>query len=233
MAIAMIADMHIGTPARGAIPIQHVKFPESEVGVGWPAVGHRIDLRGVPVGLHVLLSAEQKDTKQPCSVLASFLAVAFFVSRSAGTQTTWLSEWTSMAAALGLTIGIEAAGLRAEGGATFGIASGHDGSPLIRGQVESRNVPTRSGRRPRKRAASPTGSGEPVTNDEVASSRNHVVTSGHQGTNVRTAGTRAGNDQCNGPGNRTESDVTQTQFTGRRGAGHRRRGCTRPTFHRY
>ena len=83
-----------------------------------------------------------------------------------------------MAAALGLTIGIEAAGLRAEGGATFGIASGHDGSPLIRGQVESRNVPTRSGRRPRKRAASPTGSGEPVTNDEVASSRNHVVQAG-------------------------------------------------------
>src|SRR5208337_4338232 len=75
MAIAMIADMH-HAPARGAIPIQHVKFPESEVGVGWPAVGHRIDLRGVPVGLHVLLSAEQKDTKQPCSVLASFLAVA-------------------------------------------------------------------------------------------------------------------------------------------------------------
>ena len=74
MAIAMIADMH-HAPARGAIPIQHVKFPESEVGVGWPAVGHRIDLRGVPVGLHVLLSAEQKDTKQPCSVLASFLAV--------------------------------------------------------------------------------------------------------------------------------------------------------------
>ena len=60
---------------KSAIPIQHVKFPESEVGVGWPAVGHRIDLRGVPVGLHVLLSAEQKDTKQPCSVLASFLAV--------------------------------------------------------------------------------------------------------------------------------------------------------------
>ena len=27
------------------------------------------------MGLHVLLSAEQKDTKQPCSVLASFLAV--------------------------------------------------------------------------------------------------------------------------------------------------------------
>src|SRR5208337_4946093 len=74
MAIAMIADMH-HAPPRGAIPIQHVKFPESEVGVGWPAVGHRIDLRGVPVGLHVLLSAEQKDTKQPCSVLASFLAV--------------------------------------------------------------------------------------------------------------------------------------------------------------
>src|SRR5208282_4310428 len=49
MAIAMIADMH-HAPARGAIPIQHVKFPESEVGVGWPAVGHRIDLRGVPVG---------------------------------------------------------------------------------------------------------------------------------------------------------------------------------------
>ena len=78
MAIAMIADMH-HAPARGAIPIQHVKFPESEVGVGWPAVGHRIDLRGVPVGLHVLLSAEQKDTKQPCSVLASFLAVEFKV----------------------------------------------------------------------------------------------------------------------------------------------------------
>ena len=38
-------------------------------------MGHRIDLRGVPVGLHVLLNAEQKDTKQPCSVLASFLAV--------------------------------------------------------------------------------------------------------------------------------------------------------------
>ena len=76
MAIAMIADMH-HAPARGAIPIQHIKFPESEVGVGWPAVGHRIDLRGVPVGLHVLLSAEQKDTKQPCSLLASFLAVDF------------------------------------------------------------------------------------------------------------------------------------------------------------
>ena len=73
MAIAMIADMH-HAPASSAIPIQHVKFPESEVGVGWPAVGHRIDLRGVPVGLHVLLNAEQKDTKQPCSVLASFLA---------------------------------------------------------------------------------------------------------------------------------------------------------------
>src|SRR5271166_1731277 len=38
------------------------------------------------------------------------------VARSAGTQTTWLSEWTSMAAALGLTMGIEAAALRAEGG---------------------------------------------------------------------------------------------------------------------
>src|SRR5208337_347610 len=63
-------------------------------------------------------------------------------------------------------------------GATFGIASGHDGSPLIRGQVESQNVPTRSGRRPRKRAASPTGSGEPVTNDKVASSCDHVVQAG-------------------------------------------------------
>ena len=56
-------------------PVQHVKFPESEVGVGWPAVGHCIDLRIVPVGLHVLLSAGRKDTKQPCSVLAPFLAV--------------------------------------------------------------------------------------------------------------------------------------------------------------
>jgi hypothetical protein len=44
--------------------------------------------------------------------------------------------------------------------------------------VESRYMPTRSGRRPRKRAASPTGSGEPVTNDEVASSRDHVVQAG-------------------------------------------------------
>src|SRR5208337_1373160 len=74
MAIAMIADMH-HAPARGAIPVQHVKFPESEVSVGWPAVGHCIDLRIVPVGLHVLLSAGRKDTKQPCSVLAPFLAV--------------------------------------------------------------------------------------------------------------------------------------------------------------
>ena len=74
MAIAMIADMH-HAPARGAIPVQHVKFPESEVGVGWPAVGHCIDLRIVPVGLHVLLSAGRKDTKQPRSVLAPFLAV--------------------------------------------------------------------------------------------------------------------------------------------------------------
>ena len=74
MAIAMIADMH-HAPAKGAIPVQHVKFPESEVGVGWPAVGHCIDLRIVPVSLHVLLSAGRKDTKQPCSVLAPFLAV--------------------------------------------------------------------------------------------------------------------------------------------------------------
>ena len=35
----------------------------------------------------------------------------FVVSRSVGTPTTWLSEWTSMAAASGLTIGIEAASL--------------------------------------------------------------------------------------------------------------------------
>src|SRR5271165_2433776 len=76
MAIAMIADMH-HAPARGAIPVQHVKFPESEVGVGWPAVGHCIDLRIVPVGLHVLLSAGRNDTKQPCSVLAPFLAVVW------------------------------------------------------------------------------------------------------------------------------------------------------------
>jgi hypothetical protein len=41
--------------------------------------------------------------------------------------------------------------------------------------VESRYMPTRSGRRPRKRADSPTGSGKPVTNDEVASSRDHVA----------------------------------------------------------
>ena len=77
MAIAMIADMHHAA-ARGAIPVQHVKFPESEVGVGWPAVGHCIDLRIVPVGLHVLLSAGRNDTKQPCSVLAPFLAVEIF-----------------------------------------------------------------------------------------------------------------------------------------------------------
>ena len=58
-------------------------------------------------------------------------------------------------------------------------------------------------------------------------------TSGHEGTKVRTAKTRAGNDQCNRPGHRAESDVAQNQFTGRRGAGHRRGGCARPTFHRY
>src|SRR5208282_6623018 len=83
MAIAMIADMH-HAPARGAIPVQHVKFPESEVGVGWPAVGHCIDLRIVPVGLHVLLSAGPNDTKQPCSVLAPFLAVVLFRWRRIG-----------------------------------------------------------------------------------------------------------------------------------------------------
>ena len=62
-------------PARGALPLQHVKFPESEVGVGWPAVGHRIDLRVVRGNLHVVLSARRQNTKQPCSVLAPFLAV--------------------------------------------------------------------------------------------------------------------------------------------------------------
>jgi hypothetical protein len=35
----------------------------------------------------------------------------FGVARSAGTQTTWLSLWTSMAAALGLVMGNEPAGL--------------------------------------------------------------------------------------------------------------------------
>jgi len=38
VAIPMIAEVH-HAPAKGAIPVQHVKFPESEVGVGWPAVG--------------------------------------------------------------------------------------------------------------------------------------------------------------------------------------------------
>src|SRR5271157_1333986 len=74
MAIAMIADVH-HAPAKGAIPVQHIKFPESEVGVGWPAVGHRIDLRVVRGDLHVVLSAKRQNTKQPRSVLASFLAI--------------------------------------------------------------------------------------------------------------------------------------------------------------
>jgi hypothetical protein len=77
MAIAMIADVH-HAPAKGAIPVQHVKFPESEVGVGWPTVGHRIDLRVVRGDLHVVLSAKRQNTKQPCSVLASFLAIVDF-----------------------------------------------------------------------------------------------------------------------------------------------------------
>src|ERR1700722_3289375 len=45
----------------------------------------------------------------------------FGVARSAGTQTTWLSEWTSMAAALGLMIGNGAACLRVEGSRGFAL----------------------------------------------------------------------------------------------------------------
>jgi len=65
-AIALIADMH-HAPARGTIPVQYVQFPDNVVDVGWPAMGHRVDLRVVPVGLHVPLNAGQKDPKRPCS----------------------------------------------------------------------------------------------------------------------------------------------------------------------
>jgi hypothetical protein len=72
VAIAMIADMH-HAPAKGTIPVQHVKFPENEVGVGWPAMGHRVDLRVVRGDLYVVLNAGQEDTKQPGSILAGLL----------------------------------------------------------------------------------------------------------------------------------------------------------------
>ena len=79
---------------------------------------------------------------------------------------------------VGVDDGQRAGRLASLRGATFSNASGHDGSPLMRGQVESQYMPTRSERRPSKKADSPTGSGEPVTNDEVVSSRYHVVNAG-------------------------------------------------------
>ena len=42
----MIADMH-HAPAKGAIPVQNVQIPDNVVGVGWPAMGHRVDLHVV------------------------------------------------------------------------------------------------------------------------------------------------------------------------------------------
>jgi len=63
-AIAMIADMH-HAPARGTIPVQYVQFPDNVVDVGWPAMGHRVDLRVVPVGLHVLLMLGKRIQNDP------------------------------------------------------------------------------------------------------------------------------------------------------------------------
>ena len=40
--------------------------------------------------------------------------------------------------------------------------------------------------------------------------------------------TRDGNEEYNQPGHRAKSDVAENQFTGRRGAGHRRVCCQRP-----
>src|ERR1019366_2554752 len=102
----------------------------------------------------------------------------FGVARSAGTQTTWLSVWTSMAAALGLTMDSGAAGGRGDGSRGLGSRRGMSGLRGCGGRVRGETE---------ERAASPTGSGEPVTNDEVASSRDHVVkrASQHQSRNGR------------------------------------------------
>jgi hypothetical protein len=43
VAISMIADMH-HAPADGAVSIQDVQFPASEVGIRGPAMRHGVDL---------------------------------------------------------------------------------------------------------------------------------------------------------------------------------------------
>jgi len=62
-AMAMIADIH-HVPAEGAVTVEDVKLPESEVGILWPEVRHGVDLRVVEESLRVVLEVGKEDTRE-------------------------------------------------------------------------------------------------------------------------------------------------------------------------
>ena len=74
MAIAMIADMHHGpqkAQSRSSTSSSQ-NLKSVSAGQRWGIVSTSVVFQWVSMSY---LNAEQKDTKQPCSVLASFLAV--------------------------------------------------------------------------------------------------------------------------------------------------------------
>jgi hypothetical protein len=62
----------------------------------------------------------------------------------------------------------------------------------------------------------------PVTNDEVAPSRDHVVKRAWKHQRSQRPESRADIHECNEPGYCAENALAQIQFMGSRGAGHRR-----------
>src|SRR5208337_4360688 len=118
----------------------------------------------------------------------------FLVSRSAGTQTTWLSEWTSMAAALGLTIGIEAAGLRAEGARRFALRRAITGLPRSEDRLRAKTCRRGAGG-DRGKEQIPQGIRRTGHQQRGRILPRPCWQSGHEGTNVRTAGIRADNQE--------------------------------------
>jgi hypothetical protein len=73
----MIADVH-KAPAGGAVAIDDVQLPESEVGLLGPVMRHGADLRVDRDGLRVLLKDGKEDTRGTQRFLAGCFAVVFF-----------------------------------------------------------------------------------------------------------------------------------------------------------